>query len=131
MIKATDIHKSYGALEVLRGVSLEVSRGEVVSIVGASGAGKTTVFQLLLRFYDAGEGRIEIDGVPVRETSLEALRQRIGIVPQDPVIFSSSALDNIRYGRPDATDAQVKAAADAAKNALRLRLILAAALVIG
>lgn len=93
---------------------LDVRPGETVALVGPSGAGKSTVFQLLLRFYDAGEGRIEIDGVPVRETSLEALRQRIGIVPQDSVIFSANALENIRYGRPDAGDAEVIAAAKAA-----------------
>ena len=93
---------------------LEVRPGETVALVGPSGAGKSTVFQLLLRFYDAGEGRIEIDGVPVRETSLDSLRQRIGIVPQDSVIFSANALENIRYGRPGASDAEVIAAAKAA-----------------
>jgi len=94
--------------------ALDVRPGETVALVGPSGAGKSTVFQLLLRFYDAGEGRIEIDGVPVRETSLEALRQRIGIVPQDSVIFSANALENIRYGRPGASDAEVIAAAKSA-----------------
>ena len=93
---------------------LDVRPGETVALVGPSGAGKSTVFQLLLRFYDAGEGRVEIDGVPLRETSLEALRQRIGIVPQDSVIFSANALENIRYGRPGASDAEVIAAAQAA-----------------
>ena len=84
----------------LADVELVVQPGETVAIVGPSGAGKSTVFQLLLRFYDASEGVIEVDGVPVREASLEALRQRIGIVPQDSVIFSANALENIRYGRP-------------------------------
>lgn len=93
---------------------LEVRPGETVALVGPSGAGKSTVFQLLLRFYDAGEGRIEVDGVPVNEVALEALRQRIGIVPQDSVIFSANALENIRYGRPEATDDEVIAAAKAA-----------------
>ncbi len=93
---------------------LDVKPGETVALVGPSGAGKSTVFQLLLRFYDAGEGTIEVDGVPVREASLEALRQRIGIVPQDSVIFSANALENIRYGRPDASDDEVIAAAQAA-----------------
>jgi ATP-binding cassette subfamily B protein len=93
---------------------LEVRPGETVALVGPSGAGKSTVFQLLLRFYDVGEGRVEIDGVPVRETSLEALRQRVGIVPQDSVIFSANALENIRYGRPGASDAEVVDAAKAA-----------------
>ncbi len=95
-------------------VELVVQPGETVAIVGPSGAGKSTVFQLLLRFYDASEGVIEVDGVPVREASLEALRQRIGIVPQDSVIFSANAMENIRYGRPEASDDEVIAAARAA-----------------
>ncbi|MBP5989059.1 MAG: ATP-binding cassette domain-containing protein [Piscinibacter sp.] len=95
-------------------VELVVQPGETVAIVGPSGAGKSTVFQLLLRFYDASEGVIEVDGVPVREASLEALRQRIGIVPQDSVIFSANAMENIRYGRPEASDDEVIAAAKAA-----------------
>ena len=103
-------------------VTLDVTSGETVAIVGPSGAGKSTVFQLLLRFYDAQHGRILVDGVPVRAAALSALRARIGIVPQDAVIFSTSALENIRYGRPDATDAEVmKAALDAhADEFLRL-----------
>ena len=92
-------------------VTLEVNPGETVAIVGPSGAGKSTVFQLLLRFYDAQQGRVRIDGVPVVEAALADLRGRIGIVPQDAVIFSTSALENIRYGRPDARDDEVFAAA--------------------
>jgi ATP-binding cassette subfamily B protein len=95
-------------------VSLQVRPGETVALVGPSGAGKSTVFQLLLRFYDTGEGRIAIDGVPVREVALADLRQRIGIVPQDSVVFSANALENIRYGRPGAGDDEVIAAAKAA-----------------
>ena len=95
-------------------VDLEVKPGETVALVGPSGAGKSTVFHLLLRFYDVAEGRVEVDGVPVREASLDALRQRIGIVPQDSVIFSADAMENIRYGRPDASDDEVIAAAKAA-----------------
>lgn len=98
----------------LRGFSLHINAGQTVALVGPSGAGKSTVFQLLLRFYDAQSGRILLDGVSTRELSLQDLRQHIGIVPQDAVVFSSSALENIRYGRPDATDAEVKAAAVAA-----------------
>ena len=88
--------------------------GQTVALVGPSGAGKSTVFQLLLRFYDPAAGRIVLDGVETRRMSLHDLRQRIGIVPQDAVIFSSSALENIRYGKPQASDAEVKAAAQAA-----------------
>ena len=98
----------------LRQFSLQVKPGQTVALVGPSGAGKSTVFQLLLRFYDPSSGRIVIDGVATGELALHDLRQRIGIVPQDAVIFSSSALENIRYGRPGATDLEVKAAAQAA-----------------
>ncbi len=94
--------------------SLQVGPGETVALVGPSGAGKSTVFQLLLRFYDVAEGTVRIDGMPVRDLALEALRGRIGIVPQDSVIFSANAMENIRYGRPDASDAEVIAAAKAA-----------------
>lgn len=94
--------------------TLSVRAGETVALVGPSGAGKSTVFQLLLRFYDPALGRIRIDGVPTRDMALHDLRQHIGIVPQDAVIFSSSALENIRYGRPEASDEEVKAAASAA-----------------
>lgn len=94
--------------------SLSVSPGQTVAIVGPSGAGKSTVFQLLLRFYDPASGRIVLDGVATRDLALHDLRQRIGIVPQDAVIFSNSALENIRYGKPEASDAEVKAAALAA-----------------
>jgi len=94
--------------------SLQVRPGETVALVGPSGAGKSTVFQLLMRFYDTTQGRIEVDGVSVREAALGALRGRIGLVPQDSTVFSTSALENIRYGRPGAGDEEVIAAARAA-----------------
>ena len=94
--------------------NLQVAPGETVALVGPSGAGKSTVFQLLLRFYDVAEGTVRLDGVPVRELALADLRGRIGIVPQDSVIFSANAMENIRYGRPEASDAEVMAAAQAA-----------------
>lgn len=98
----------------LSGFTLRIAPGQTVAIVGPSGAGKSTVFQLLLRFYDPQYGAIMLDGVDTRQMSLQALRQRVGIVPQDAVIFSTSALENIRYGRPDASDAEVRTAATAA-----------------
>jgi ATP-binding cassette subfamily B protein len=94
--------------------SLQIEPGQTVAIVGPSGAGKSTVFQLLLRFYDPQSGLIALDGVDTRQMSLQALRQRVGIVPQDAVIFSASALENIRYGKPGASDAEVREAARAA-----------------
>jgi ATP-binding cassette subfamily B protein len=92
-------------------LSLSIKPGETIAVVGSSGAGKTTLFQLLLRFYDPQSGRITLDGVDIRQLELHALRNAIGIVPQDTVIFSADAMENIRYGRADATDAEVVAAA--------------------
>jgi ATP-binding cassette subfamily B protein len=94
--------------------TLDVRPGETLALVGPSGAGKSTVLQLLLRFYDAQQGQILLDGVPVNRLRLADLRRRIGIVPQDSTIFSASALENIRYGRPEASEAEVVAAARAA-----------------
>jgi ATP-binding cassette subfamily B protein len=88
--------------------NLQVRPGETVALVGPSGAGKSTVLQLLLRFYDTERGVVRVDGVPVRDAALADLRSRIGIVPQDSTIFSTSALENIRYGRPNARDDEVK-----------------------
>lgn len=95
-------------------VSLHVAPGETVALVGPSGAGKSTVLQLLLRFYDTTRGEIRVDGVPVTQASLAQLRDRIAIVPQDSVIFSANAFENIRYGDPSASDERVIAAAKAA-----------------
>ena len=107
-------YPSRPAQAALSDFSLSVAPGETVALVGPSGAGKSTVFQLLLRFYDPISGRIELDGVATRDLSLHDLRGRIGLVPQDAVIFSTSALENIRYGKPEASDAEVMAAAQAA-----------------
>ncbi len=98
----------------LHDFSLRVRPGETVALVGPSGAGKSTVLQLLLRFYDVQAGVVTLDGVPLNQISLAALRQRIGIVPQDSTVFSTSALENIRYGRPEASDDDVIEAAKAA-----------------
>jgi ATP-binding cassette subfamily B protein len=91
--------------------SLDIRPGKTIAIVGPSGAGKTTLFQLLLRFYDPQQGSILLDGVDIRELDLHALRGAIGIVPQDTVIFSADAMENIRYGRADANDGEVIQAA--------------------
>jgi ATP-binding cassette, subfamily B, bacterial len=93
---------------------LAVAPGETVAIVGPSGAGKTTVFNLLLRFYDPESGTIRVDGVDIRELRFADLRGTLAIVPQEPVLFTASVTDNIRYGRPDASEATVRAAAEAA-----------------
>ena len=95
-------------------IDLELAPGEHVALVGPSGAGKSTLFQLLLRFYDPQQGQISLGGIDIRQLALADLRQHIGVVLQDSVIFGSSALENIRYGRPDATDEEVYAAARAA-----------------
>ena len=95
-------------------LDVQVAAGQTVAVVGPSGAGKSSLFQLLLRFYDPQQGRIELDGVPIDQLRLADLRQRIGVVPQDAVIFSANAMENIRYGLPHATDDEVIAAAKAA-----------------
>jgi len=98
----------------LDGLSGDIASGKTVAIVGPSGAGKTTLFDLLMRFHDPQQGHIEMDGVPIAHMSLHALRERIALVPQMPVIFTGNVLDNIRYGRPDASMEDVHAAAVAA-----------------
>ena len=98
----------------LQDFSLDVAAGEKVALVGPSGAGKTTVFQLLLRFYDPERGAVTIDGVDLKAADPAAVREHLAVVPQDPVIFATSVLENVRYGRPSATEAEVRAACDAA-----------------
>ncbi len=98
----------------LENFSLTVAPGEAVALVGPSGAGKTTVFQMLLRFYDPGSGRIAIDGVDARAADPRELRRHIAVVAQDPVIFAATVLENVRYGRPEATNDEVRQALSAA-----------------
>ena len=100
---------------VLKNVSFEVPSGKTVALVGSSGAGKSTISRLLFRFYDVTSGQILIDGQNIRDVSQESLRSAIGMVPQDTVLFNDSLLYNIRYGRPDATEEEVKRAVDLAQ----------------
>lgn len=116
-IRFDDVHFTYPArpeTPVLDAVSFSVDPGERVALVGPSGAGKSTIFALALRFYDATLGRILIEGADIRHCDPLALRRAIAIVPQDPVIFSGSVSDNVRFGRPDATDAEIREACAAA-----------------
>ena len=101
-------------VKALDGLSFEMKAGETVAIVGSSGAGKSTVFQLLMRFFDPHSGTICIDGISIDALARESFRQHIALVPQDSMIFAMSAMENIRFGRPDADDAAVIAAAKAA-----------------
>jgi ATP-binding cassette subfamily B protein len=100
--------------EVLKGISFEIFPGETVALVGPSGAGKTTIFNLLMRFYDPLKGQIFIDGLPIENIDLQALREVMGLVSQDPVLFSTTFFENIRFGNLNATEEDVKAAAKAA-----------------
>ncbi|MEZ0172088.1 ABC transporter transmembrane domain-containing protein [Microvirga sp. TS319] len=112
-----DVHFAYptrAEQRALHGLSFAVASGERVAIVGPSGAGKSTILQLLLRFYDPQSGTIRVDGVPVTEADPFALRARTALVPQEPTIFASSVLDNIRYGRPEASEEEVRRAAELA-----------------
>ena len=101
-------------IPALDGLSLSINPGETVAFVGPSGAGKSTVIQMILRFYDPTSGRITLDGQDLQNMARDAFRGQIALVPQDPVIFAASAMENIRFGRPDATDDQVRNAARAA-----------------
>lgn len=100
--------------QILKDISFEVEPGETVALVGPSGAGKSTIIQLLLRFFDPQNGAILFDGINLNELTRSAFRKRMAVVPQDPIIFAASVRDNIRFGRPDATDEEVLKAAQAA-----------------
>ncbi len=101
-------------VRAINDVSFEIKAGEKVAIVGPSGAGKSTLFHLLLRFYDPVSGRIALDSVPVRDADPRKVRERIALVPQEPAVFAASARENIRFGRPEASDAEVERAAELA-----------------
>lgn len=103
-------HEYEDGVPVLKGVSFTAQPGQTFAIVGPTGAGKTTIINLLPRFYDVTEGSVKIDGVDVRDVKAESIRRQVGIVLQDTFLFSASVMDNVRFGRPDATDEEVMAA---------------------
>ena len=112
-----DVHFAYPTRKdtaALDGVSIEIKPGETVAFVGPSGAGKTTILQMIQRFYDPQQGRVLLDGVDVAQLERESYRRHLALVPQDPMIFAASARENIAFGRPDATDAEIEDAAIAA-----------------
>lgn len=111
-VELADVSFAYrGETRVLHGVDLAIAPGQTVALVGPTGAGKTSIANLIARFYDVTEGAVTIDGHDVREVSQESLRRQFGLVPQDPFLFSGTVADNIRYGRPDATQEAVETAA--------------------
>ena len=113
-VRFENVTFAYDSSSVVKDISFEARPGEMVALVGLTGAGKTTLVSLLPRFFDATEGRVTVDGVDVRQYTLASLRANIGIVLQEPLLFGGTIADNLRYGRPQATDAEVEAAARAA-----------------
>ena len=111
MVRMAGVQKHFGDLHVLRDIDLDVARGEVVVVLGPSGSGKSTIFSLLLRFYDPQGGEVLIDGIDLSRADPLDARSRIALVPQDLTIFAATVRDNIAFGRPDATDDEIRAAA--------------------
>ena len=112
LVELDEVWAEYKAGEsVLRGVDLRAEPGQTVAIVGPTGAGKTTIINLIPRFYDVLQGAVRIDGIDVRDVTAASLRRQIGVVLQDSFLFSDTIMENIRFGRPEANDEDVKAAA--------------------
>jgi len=110
-------------LQILNGLSLRANKGQVVALVGASGCGKSTVVQLIQRFYEPLEGSVEVDGVDIRQLNIKWLRDHIGVVSQEPVLFAKSIAENIRYGRDGVTQQDIeKAASDANAHSFIMEL---------
>jgi ATP-binding cassette subfamily B protein len=115
-VRLEDVHFAYagaGGDEALAGIDLVIAPGESVALVGETGAGKSTIVKLLARFYDPTAGRVAVDGLDLRDVDLDAFRRQLGVVPQEPFLFTGTVRDNVAYGRPEATDAEVEAAARA------------------
>lgn len=114
-VEFRDVHFRYGTRPVLRGLNLLIQPGEMIGLVGPSGAGKTTLINLVCRFHDVTDGAVLVDGIDVRQFALDSYRRHIGIVLQEPFLFYGTIADNIAYGRPEATREQIMAAARAAR----------------
>ncbi len=114
-VELENVRFNFGSREILAGVSTSIRPGEMIGLVGSSGAGKTTLINLLCRFYDVSSGAVRVDGIDVRELSLSDLRRQIGLVLQEPFLFFGTIAENIAYGRPDASREEVMAAAQAAR----------------
>ena len=114
ILQIKGVTKRYGGLTANNDISFDVNEGEILSVIGPNGAGKSTLFDLLLRFFDCQSGTIKLEGIDIRQLDLSALRGCFALVSQNPVLFHGSISDNLRYARPDASDAEVEAAAIAA-----------------
>jgi ATP-binding cassette subfamily B protein len=114
-VEFRDVHFRYGTRPILRGLNLSIQPGEMIGLVGPSGAGKTTLINLVCRFHDVTDGAVLVDGIDVRQFALDSYRRHIGIVLQEPFLFYGTIADNIAYGRPEATREQIIAAARAAR----------------
>jgi subfamily B ATP-binding cassette protein MsbA len=110
-ISFNDVVFSYEERNILDGINLKIPKGSVVAVVGETGSGKTTIANLIARFYDVNSGSVTIDGIDVRDLSIASLRKNIGIVTQDPILFNETIAENIAYGNPDATQEEIEAAA--------------------
>ena len=110
ILQVKHLSKSFGSNVVLRDIDFSVSKGDVISIIGASGSGKSTLSNLLLRFYDVNSGAIKVDNLDIRRLSLDSYRSNIGVVLQEPFLFSGTVRENISYAKPEATEEEIEEA---------------------